>query len=80
MPEKATVQDSITSREMRALELNSEYFGVSRLLLMENAGHVIAWEAASRLKPGKSVAVFRLNRRKRRRRFRSCTALNFNGF
>ncbi len=58
MPEKTTVQDSITSREMRALELNSEYFGVSRLLLMENAGHVIAWEAASRLKPGKSVAVF----------------------
>ncbi|MGD0159818.1 MAG: NAD(P)H-hydrate dehydratase [Candidatus Bathyarchaeia archaeon] len=48
----------ITSREMRALELNAEYFGVSRLVLMENAGHGVALEVASRFKPGKSVVVF----------------------
>jgi hydroxyethylthiazole kinase-like uncharacterized protein yjeF len=52
------LKDSITSREMRAVELNSEYFGVSRLLLMENAGHNVALEVASRFKPSKSVAVF----------------------
>ncbi|MEM2972449.1 MAG: NAD(P)H-hydrate dehydratase [Candidatus Bathyarchaeia archaeon] len=48
----------ITSREMRALELNSEYFGVSRLQLMENAGRNVALEIASRFKPEKSIAVF----------------------
>lgn len=52
------LEDSITSRDMRALELNSEYFGVSRLLLMENAGHDVALEVARRFKPAKSVAVF----------------------
>jgi len=51
-------QEPITSREMRSLELNSEYFGVSRLLLMENAGHNIALEVAKRFKPKKSVTVF----------------------
>jgi len=58
MLEKRSVEDSITSREMRALELNGEYFGVSRPLLMENAGHNIALEVASRFKPEKSVAIF----------------------
>lgn len=48
----------ITSREMRALELNAEYFGVLRLQLMENAGHNIALEVASRFKKPKSIAVF----------------------
>lgn len=43
---------------MRALELNSEYFGVSRLQLMENAGHNVAFEVASRFKPEKTVAIF----------------------
>jgi NAD(P)H-hydrate epimerase len=52
------LKDPITSRDMRALESNAEYFGVSRLLLMENAGHNVALEVASRFKPGKSVAVF----------------------
>jgi NAD(P)H-hydrate epimerase len=50
---------SITSREMRALELNSEYFGVSRLQLMENAGKSLAEEVANRFKPDKTrIAVF----------------------
>ena len=50
--------EAITSREMRALELNAEYFGVSRLQLMENAGHNVALEIASRFKPDKSAAIF----------------------
>ena len=52
------LREVITSREMRALEVNSEYFGVSRLLLMENAGHCVACQIASRFKPGKTVAVY----------------------
>ncbi len=55
-PEEAKV--FITSREMRALELNAEYFGISRLQLMENAGHAIAEEIASRFKPEKPVTIF----------------------
>jgi len=49
----------ITTREMRALEINSEYFGVSRLQLMENAGRGIADQIAERFKPSKTkVAIF----------------------
>jgi hydroxyethylthiazole kinase-like uncharacterized protein yjeF len=58
MTEKGNTGNFITSREMRALELNAEYFGVSQLQLMENAGHNIASEIVSRFKPDKSVAVF----------------------
>lgn len=47
----------IMSREMRAIELNAEYFGVSRLQLMENAGHQVALEVASRFKTDKSITV-----------------------
>jgi len=43
---------------MRASELNAEYFGVSTLQLMENAGYNVALEIASRFKPDKSVAIF----------------------
>ncbi len=50
---------AITSREMQALELNSEYFGVSRLQLMENAGRAVAEAILARFKPTKTkVAVF----------------------
>jgi NAD(P)H-hydrate epimerase len=48
----------ITSREMRALETNAEYFGISRLQLMENAGRNVAQEVASRFSKEKVVAVF----------------------
>ena len=53
------MREMITSREMRALEMNSEYFGVSRLQLMENAGRSVAAEITSRFPPDKArVAVF----------------------
>ncbi|UCE44348.1 MAG: NAD(P)H-hydrate epimerase, partial [Candidatus Bathyarchaeota archaeon] len=49
----------ITSRQMQALELNSEYFGVSRLQLMENAGKAVAEEIASRFDAKRTrVAIF----------------------
>jgi hydroxyethylthiazole kinase-like uncharacterized protein yjeF len=50
--------DAITSREMRALEINAEYFGVSLLQLMENAGHNLALEIASRFPRTQKVAIF----------------------
>jgi NAD(P)H-hydrate epimerase len=44
---------------MKALELNSEYFGVSRLQLMENAGRAVTEEILARFKPNKTeVAIF----------------------
>ncbi len=52
------MSEVITSREMQALELNAEYFGISRLQLMENAGHHVASEIASRFKPDKTIAIF----------------------
>ncbi len=48
----------ITSREMRALEANAEYYGISLLQLMENAGASVAQEVAARFTEGKKVAVF----------------------
>jgi hydroxyethylthiazole kinase-like uncharacterized protein yjeF len=48
----------ITSREMRALEINAEYFGISLLQLMENAGHNIAAEVAARFPKGRRVVIF----------------------
>jgi hydroxyethylthiazole kinase-like uncharacterized protein yjeF len=53
------VTETITSPEMRALEINSEYYGVSRLQLMEAAGRNVAEEVAARFKPKKTkVAIF----------------------
>ncbi|MBS7614575.1 NAD(P)H-hydrate dehydratase [Candidatus Bathyarchaeota archaeon] len=44
---------------MRALELNAEYYGISRLQLMENAGKNIATEILNRFKPKETkIAVF----------------------
>ena len=52
-------EQTIKGREMRSLETNSEYFGFSRLQMMENAGRTVANEIASRfsLKDTK-IAVF----------------------
>ncbi|MGB9134693.1 MAG: NAD(P)H-hydrate dehydratase [Candidatus Bathyarchaeia archaeon] len=49
----------ITTREMRALETNAEYFGVSLLQLMENAGHHVAQEVSAKFPSRKTrIAVF----------------------
>lgn len=48
----------ITSREMRALETNSQYFGVNLLQLMENAGRRISQEVTERFQKDKKVVVF----------------------
>jgi len=51
-------ENVITTAEMKALELNSEYLGVSVGQLMENAGHAVAMEVASRFKPGSKIVFF----------------------
>jgi len=48
----------ITSREMRVLEVNAEYFGVTRLQLMENAGRGVSFEIDSRFKKNQKIAIF----------------------
>jgi NAD(P)H-hydrate epimerase len=48
----------ITSRDMRALEVNAEYFGVSLLQLMENAGHNVAVEINTRFKRNQKIVIF----------------------
>jgi hydroxyethylthiazole kinase-like uncharacterized protein yjeF len=58
MQTKKKNAEAITSREMRALEVNAKYFGVSLLQLMENAGHNIAAEIASRFPREQKVAIF----------------------
>lgn len=47
----------ITSLDVRRLDLNSEYLGVSTLQLMENAGRAVAAEVALRFQPGSKVLV-----------------------
>lgn len=49
---------TISSREMRALELNAEYYGISLLQLMENAGRNIAIEIAAHFDTDKAIVVF----------------------
>jgi len=53
-----TIGDSISSSEMRALEANAEYYGLSLLQLMENAGCKIAQETMSRFPKKKRVVIF----------------------
>ena len=52
------VERTVTTREMRALELNAEYLGVSIFQMMENAGKAVANEIASRFKPKSKVVIF----------------------
>ena len=56
---KKLEEEVITTGEMRALDMNSEYFGVSRLQLMENAGRNVAVEISARFRPKEAIiAVF----------------------
>lgn len=48
----------ITSREMRALEVNAEYYGINLLQLMENAGQKIAQQITLCFSPNKTVLFF----------------------
>jgi hydroxyethylthiazole kinase-like uncharacterized protein yjeF len=58
MQAKKKSADTITSREMRALEVNAEYYGVSLLQLMENAGRNVALEIASRFLREQRISIF----------------------
>ncbi len=52
------LDEYITVKEMVAIEMNSDYLGVSTLLMMENAGRAIANEIAKRFsKESKIVSV-----------------------
>ncbi len=51
-----SLKETITSAEMNATDLNCEYYGLSRLQLMENAGRAVA-EEIKKFKPEK-VVVF----------------------
>ncbi len=48
----------ITSGQMRALEVNAEYYGISLLQLMENAGRSVAQETIHRFQKNKKAVIF----------------------
>ncbi|MEM3165006.1 MAG: NAD(P)H-hydrate epimerase, partial [Halobacteria archaeon] len=50
-------QAEITSREMAALDANCEFYGLSRLQLMENAGAAVARRIRARFKKPVRVVV-----------------------
>jgi NAD(P)H-hydrate epimerase len=52
------VKASISSRQMRALETNAQYYGISLLQLMENAGRNVAEEIQKRFPNTKKVVFF----------------------
>jgi hydroxyethylthiazole kinase-like uncharacterized protein yjeF len=58
MHSKKKYAQYITSREMRAAEVNAEYYGISLLQLMENAGRNVAAEVAARFPESTRVAIF----------------------
>ena len=49
---------TLLAEEMTAIELNAEFFGVSRLILMENAGRAVAREVLRKSKRLPRVAIF----------------------
>ncbi|MHC1635849.1 MAG: NAD(P)H-hydrate dehydratase [Candidatus Methanospirareceae archaeon] len=50
-------REEITSEEMAALDENCDFFGLSRLQLMENAGASIAREIKKRFGKGESITI-----------------------
>ncbi|MCL2173052.1 MAG: NAD(P)H-hydrate dehydratase [Candidatus Bathyarchaeota archaeon] len=52
------VPNQLSSCEMRSIEINAEYFGVSLLQLMENAGRNVAQEIEKRFSNMKKVVFF----------------------
>ena len=51
------MRGSVTSREMRAIEMNAGYLGMSSSQLMENTGGAVASEVARRFKAGEGKVV-----------------------
>jgi NAD(P)H-hydrate epimerase len=51
-------QNTITSNQMRTLETNAQYFGITLTQLMENAGASIAKEIIERVSNDKKIAIF----------------------
>jgi NAD(P)H-hydrate epimerase len=51
------LDETLTAREMRAVEMNSEYLGVSKLQLMENAGREVAAAVMERFGKKSSVVI-----------------------
>jgi NAD(P)H-hydrate epimerase len=51
------LEDSLTSKEMKAVEMNAEYLGVSKLQLMENAGRAVAEAVMERAGRKSKVAI-----------------------
>ncbi len=53
------IKNAITSQEMKAIEINAEYYGISLLQLMEAAGRNVAEEIFSRYDPKDTkIAIF----------------------
>ena len=52
------LDETLTAREMRAVEMNTEYLGVSKLHLMENAGSAVADAVINRFGKKSSVTIF----------------------
>ncbi len=53
-----TPSQALLAEEMHAIELNAHFLGVSRLLLMENAGRAVAYEILRRFKHQPNVVIF----------------------
>ncbi|NQT07722.1 NAD(P)H-hydrate epimerase, partial [Candidatus Bathyarchaeota archaeon] len=51
------LDEAVTAREMRAIEMNAEYLGVSKLQLMENAGKTVAEAVKERFSPKTKVLI-----------------------
>jgi len=58
MQSKRTDNSFLKSREIRSLEINANYYNISLLQLMENAGRSVAAEVAVRFPRSKKVAIF----------------------
>jgi NAD(P)H-hydrate epimerase len=58
MPSKKRLGEAISSKQMRTLEINAEYFGISQLQLMENAGRSIVAEIVSRVPEAQRIVFF----------------------
>jgi len=51
------LDEAVTAREMRAIEMNAEYLGVSKLQLMESAGRSVAEAVKERFTPKTEVLM-----------------------